>query len=119
MNIFFVIRDTIVTPELDGSILPGITRMSVLQLARHLGLKVQERRVSIVEVVEGLQSGDVTEVFGTGTACVVNPVGALGYKDKSFNIGTEPGKYSAMLYNHLTGIQTGEKEDIFNWMTVL
>lgn len=119
MNIFFVIRDVLVTPELDGSILPGVTRRSVLELARYLGLKVQERRVAIVEVVEGLQSGDVTEVFGTGTACVVSPVGTLGYKEKTFSVGNEPGKYSAMLYNHLTGIQTGEKEDIFNWMTVL
>lgn len=119
MNIFFVIRDVLATPELDGSILPGITRKSVLQLAKHLGMKVQERKISIAEIIDGLKSGNVTEVFGTGTACVVNPVGVLGYKGQTFSIGDKPGQYSAMLYDHLTGIQTGEKEDIFNWMTIL
>lgn len=120
MNIFFVIRDTLVTPELDGSILPGITRKSVLQLAKYLKLKVEERKVGIDEVIDGLQSKDVSEVFGTGTACVVNPVGALGYKGKEFKIGDgNSGKYSSMLYNHLTGIQYGEKEDVFGWMSVL
>lgn len=121
MNIFFVMNDTLVTPELDGSILPGITRRSTIQLAKHLGIKVIEREVSIREVIEGLQNGQVTEVFGTGTACVVSPVGTLGYKGKEFVVGdgVNPGRYSSLLYDNLTGIQYGSKEDIFNWMTVL
>jgi len=120
MNIFFVIKDALVTPELDGSILPGITRKSVIELAKYLGLKVEERKLSISEVVEGLASGDVSEVFGTGTACVINPVELLGYKGKGLKIGDgNPGKYSTLLYDHLTGIQYGEKEDVFNWMVVL
>ena len=121
MNIFFVIDDVVVTPELDGSILPGVTRKSVLQLARHLKLKVEERKVPINEIVEGLQNSAVTEVFGTGTACVVSPVGTLGYRGRQFSVGDgkNPGKYSSLLYDHLTGIQYGEKEDAFGWMTVL
>ena len=121
MNIFFVIDNALVTPELDGSILPGITRSSVIELAKHQGLKVQEREVSIREIIEGLQSGRVNEVFGTGTACVISPVGTLGYKGKTFTVGdgATPGKYSSTLYDHITGIHYGEREDIFNWMTVL
>jgi branched-chain amino acid aminotransferase len=120
MNIFFVIEDTLVTPELDGVILPGITRKSVIELAKYLKLKVVERKVPIAEVVEGLQDGRVSEVFGTGTACVVNPVGTLGYKGKEFRVGEgKPGKFATQLYDHLTGVQYGEKEDAFGWMTVL
>lgn len=120
MNIFFVINDTLVTPELTGSILPGITRKSVIQLAKHLGMKVEERSLTINEVIEGLQNGKVTEVFGTGTACVISPVGTLGYKGKTYTVGSgNVGKYSKTLYDHLTGIQYGEKEDTFGWMTVI
>lgn len=120
MNIFFVIKDTLVTPELTGSILPGVTRKSVIQLAKHLKIKVEERSLAINEIIDGLQNGSVTEVFGTGTACVVNPVGLLGYKGKTYTVGNgDVGKYSKTLYDHLTGIQYGEKEDIFGWMTVL
>lgn len=120
MNIFFVINDTLVTPELDGSILPGITRKSVVQLAKHLKLRVEERKIAIREIIEGLQTGAVSEVFGTGTACVVSPVGLMGYKEREFPVGGgKVGKFSEMLYNHLTGIQYGEKEDTFNWMTIL
>lgn len=121
MNIFFVIDNALVTPELDGSILPGITRKSVIKLARHLNIKVTEREVPIKEIIEGLQTGRVSEVFGTGTACVVNPVGSLGYKGKEFKIGDgkKPGKYASLLYDNLTGIHYGTKEDMFNWMTVL
>jgi branched-chain amino acid aminotransferase len=120
MNIFFVINDVLVTPELDGSILPGITRKSVIQLAKHLKLKVEERKITIREIIEGLQTGAVSEVFGTGTACVVNPVCLMGYKGKEFSVGgAKIGKISEMLYNYLTGIQYGEKEDVFNWMTIL
>lgn len=120
MNIFFVIDDVIVTPELDGSILPGITRKSVIQLAKHLKLKVEERKIAIGEVVEGLNSGGVSEVFGTGTACVVNPVSVLGYKGREIAVGDgRPGKYAALLYEHLMDIQYGDKEDVFGWMKVL
>lgn len=120
MNIFFVINDVIVTPALDGEILPGVTRKSVIQLAKHLNLKIEERKVSIGEVIEGLASGHVSEVFGTGTACVVNPVSVLGYKGKEIKVGDgKHGKYATLIYDHLTGIQCGEKEDIFGWMTIL
>jgi len=120
MNIFFVIDNALVTPKLDGVILPGITRRSVIELAKHLQLKVEEREVPIAEVVEGLQDGRVSEVFGTGTACVVNPVGTLGYKGREHKVGGgEPGNFATMLYNHLTGIQYGEKKDVFGWMTIL
>ncbi|MBI2975105.1 MAG: branched-chain amino acid aminotransferase, partial [Deltaproteobacteria bacterium] len=120
MNIFFVIKDTLVTPALNGTILPGVTRKSVIELAKHLKIKVEERKVAITEVIEGLQNGSVSEVFGTGTACVVSPVGTLGYKGSNFAVGNgEIGKYSSILYDDLTGIQYGQKDDLFSWMTVL
>jgi branched-chain amino acid aminotransferase len=120
MNIFFVIKDTLVTPALNGTILPGVTRKSAIELAKHLGMKVEERKVAILEVIEGLQNGSVSEVFGTGTACVISPVGTLGYKGKNFTVGNgEIGKYSSLLYENLTDIQYGRKDDNFSWMTVL
>lgn len=121
MNIFFVIDDVLVTPALDGAILSGITRKSTMQLAKQLNIKLEERAVPINEITEGLLSGKVSEVFGTGTACVISPVGLMGYKGKEFQVGDgkNPGKIASLLYDNLTGIQYGEKKDIFNWMTVL
>ena len=120
MNIFFVINNKIVTPELTGSILPGITRMSVLELAGFWGLEVEERKISIHEVLQGADNGSVTEVFGSGTAAVITPVGTLCYKGKEFKIGNgSTGKISMRLYEHLTGIQYGKETDHFNWLEVI
>ena len=117
MNIFFVINDEIVTPQLTGSILPGITRMSVLELGKHWGLNVSARRISIDEVLTGLKEGSVTEVFGAGTAAVISPVGVLSYKEEEYQVGDgETGPISNRFFEQLTGIQYGKEADPFGWV---
>lgn len=116
MNIFFVIDDVVTTPELNGSILPGITRDSVLFLCREWGLKTEERRISVDELIEAQKSGRLKEVFGTGTAAVISPVGKLRYEDEVFTIGNGGiGELSQRLYDTVTGIQTGALEDKYGW----
>ncbi|MDD6308007.1 MAG: branched-chain amino acid aminotransferase [Clostridia bacterium] len=118
MNIFFKINGKIVTPMLNGSILPGITRDSVLQLCRAWGLPTEERRIDVAEILEAQKNGTLEEVFGTGTAAVISPVGKLRYKDDVFTIGDGTiGEVSQKLYDAITGIQTGAMEDPFNWRT--
>jgi len=115
-NIFFLLDDELVTPPLGGTILPGITRDSVIQLAQHWGVKISERPISIDEVVEGCQSGRLKETFATGTAAVISPVGEIGYKGQNFQIGDgQVGELSQTFYNQLTGIQYGRLDDPFGW----
>lgn len=117
MNIFFKIKGQIVTPALEGSILPGITRDSVITLAKDMGYAVTERRISIKEVVDEYESGGLEEIFGTGTAAVISPVGRLIYGDRKFVINNgEMGEAASKLYDTLTGIQNGSLPDKFNWM---
>jgi branched-chain amino acid aminotransferase len=116
MNIFFVIDNKLVTPDLSGSILRGITRKSVVELAPELGIEAQERAVSIDELVEGIQAGIVTEAFGAGTAAVISPVGKINYKDKEYLISQQPGPWTRKLYDTLTGIQYGNLPDKFGWV---
>jgi branched-chain amino acid aminotransferase len=116
-NIFFMIDDELVTPPLEGSILPGLTRDSVIKIAESWGVKVAERKVTIDEVLAGIESGSLTEAFGTGTAAVVSPVGELFYRGKSYVIGGgESGELSVRLFNDLQAIQRGEKDDPFRWV---
>ena len=86
MNIFFVIGDEIITPELNGSILPGITRKSVIELAKHWNEKVSERKISIDELTQAHSEGRLKEVFGAGTAAVISPVGQIKYGDQVITI---------------------------------
>ncbi len=117
MNIFFRIKDELVTPPLTGSILPGITRDSVIQLAAHWGIQVHERPIEIAEVVDAIRSGDMKEVFGTGTAAVISPVAEMSYKEKSYRVKKgEVGEWSQRFYDEIVGIQYGEKEDPFGWI---
>ena len=117
MNIFFRIKDELITPALTGSILPGITRDSVIQLARHWGIKVVERRISIDEVIEAADSGEMLEAFGTGTAAVISPVGEIRYKGRDHRIQNgRVGEWSRRFYEEIVGIQYGEREDIFGWI---
>lgn len=116
MNVFFVIGDTVVTPELNGSILAGITRDSSIELLRHWGYKVEERRISIQEVFEANEKGELKEVFGTGTAAVISPVGELNYDGKIITINNgEIGPFSHKLYDAITAIQAGKAEDVLDW----
>lgn len=116
MNIFFKIGGKIVTPMLNGSILPGITRDSVLALCRAWGLETEERKIDVAEILQAQADGSLEEVFGTGTAAVISPVGKLRYKDDVFTIGDGTiGAISQKLYDTVTGIQTGKVEDPFGW----
>ncbi len=120
MNMFFVIDGVVTTPKLTGSILPGITRKSILEIARTLGYKTEERLVSIEEVIEKAKSGACTEAFGTGTAAVISPVGMLHYKGEDVVInGGEMGAISRRMYDTLVGIQNSVVEDTFDYMVVV
>ena len=120
MNIFFKIDGKIVTPELSGSILPGITRNSVINVCKSWGLTVEERKISVEEILEAQKSGKLEECFGTGTAAVISPVGKLRYKDDVMLINNNTiGEVSQKLYDTITGIQWGECEDKFNWTITL
>jgi len=117
MNIFFVIDGKVVTPMLQGSILPGITRKSAIEVCKSKGLEVEERRIDIQEIADAYDAGKLDEVFGTGTAAVISPVGHLKWGDKVMEInGNKIGKISQMLYDTMTGIQWGKVEDTFNWV---
>jgi len=118
MNIMFVIGDELITPSLDkGTVLAGVTRNTVLTLAREWGMKVSERNISIDEVVKAHASGKVKEVFGTGTAAVISPVGLLHYqgKDMIFN-DMKIGPVAQKFYDTITGIQYGEIDDTRGWI---
>ncbi|TWI75531.1 branched chain amino acid aminotransferase apoenzyme [Desulfobotulus alkaliphilus] len=120
MNIFFVINNTIVTPELNGSILSGVTRNTVIQVARKNGLSVSEKRISIDEICEAHEKGELSEAFGSGTAAVISPVGTIRYKDHILTIKNGvAGPISTMLFDEITGIQYGEKEDSFQWTEII
>ncbi len=116
MNIFFKIDGKIVTPMLNGSILPGVTRDSVINLCKHWGMDVEERRISVEELLDAQHTGKLEEVFGTGTAAVISPVGKLRYKDEVMVIGDgNIGPVSQKIYDTITGIQWGKKEDPLGW----
>jgi branched-chain amino acid aminotransferase len=117
MNIFFVLDDELVTPELSGSILPGVTRDSVLQLAKMWGLKAAERKISIDEVMQAEKSGKLQEVFGSGTAAVISPVGKIKWVDKEITIGDgQVGPLTKRLFKKITDIQYGQAEDPCGWI---
>lgn len=116
MNVFFVFDDEIVTPALDGATLPGVTRASCVDILRSWGYNVSERLLTIDEVVEKYKQGKFKEMFGSGTAAVISPVGELKYGDTVMTINNgEIGEISQKLYDNLTGIQWGRVEDKFGW----
>ena len=117
MNVMFKIGDEIVTPMLSGSILPGITRKSCLEVLKAKGYKVSERLLSIDELAEAMQNGTLKEAWGCGTAAVISPIGELCYKDTKYAVNNgEIGEVTQMLYDTLTGIQWGKIEDNYNWI---
>jgi branched-chain amino acid aminotransferase len=117
MNIFIRFKDEVATPRLNGSILPGVTRDSVIEILKDWGIKISERLVSMDEVVDGYKNNNVLEVFGTGTAAVISSVGLLTYKgfEMKFNNG-ESGDLALKLFDRITSIQYGLAEDTFNWL---
>ncbi len=120
MNVVFKMGDTVITPALLGTVLPGITRKSCLQLLEHWGMKVEERLVSAEELFAAAEAGTLEEAFGTGTAAVISPIGTMGWEDKVVDInGKEIGTLTQKLYDTLTGIQWGTIPDPFDWVDVV
>ena len=120
MNIFFKFRQSVVTPELRGTILPGITRDSIITLLRERGMPIEERRISIDEVLQGIESGELEEVFGAGTAAVVTPVGRIGYQGRDYVINeNRSGALTQSLYDQILSIQIGETGDTHGWITLV
>lgn len=118
MNIMFVIDGEVITPELNGSILSGITRKSAIELLRDNGYKVTERKLSIQEVYEAHEAGKLDEIFGTGTAAVISPVGELIWENKRMIVNDgKIGPISQLVYDTITGIQSGKIEDKYGWIT--
>ncbi|MEM2141968.1 MAG: branched-chain amino acid aminotransferase [Candidatus Thorarchaeota archaeon] len=117
MNFFAVFGQELVTPPLSDTILPGVTRASVIELARSLGTKVSERPIAIDELIAGIRSGTVTELFGTGTAAIVAPIGQLTYKGNTYTVRNgEAGEMSRRLFDLLTDLQVGLLEDKWGWV---
>ena len=116
MNIFFVIDDEVITAPLNGSILPGITRDSVIRILEDWGVKVSERPLAIDEVTAAAASGSLKEAFGAGTAAVISPVGQFTYKGKDYPVaGGTMGELSRRLYDEIVAIQYAEKDDPYGW----
>lgn len=116
MNVFFKLKGEVVTPALEGSILPGITRDSVIFLLKHWGMKVSERKLSIHELQEAYNKGELEEAFGTGTAAVISPIGELNWNGSKMIINNgKTGETAHKLYDTLTGIQFGKIKDEFGW----
>jgi branched-chain amino acid aminotransferase len=117
MNIMLRIGDEVLTPPLSGSILPGVTRDSVLTILRDWGISVAERPISMDEVLSAAADGTLREVWGTGTAAAISPVGELAYTDRKIAInGGQIGELTQRLYDTLLGIQYGEQPDTYGWM---
>ena len=116
MNVMFKVAGKILTPDLNGSVLDGITRRSCIQLLKDWGYEVEERRISAEELFEAAENGTLEEAWGCGTAAVISPIGKLAYKDRTYIVnGGEIGEVTHMLYDTLTGIQWGKIEDPFGW----
>ena len=115
-NIFFVIGDELITPPLGGTILPGVTRNSVITLASYLGIKVAERPLTIDEVIDAIEKGTLKESFASGTAAIISPVGQIYYRGKEYIINEgKTGGLSEKLFHEIIQIQYGLKEDPFGW----
>lgn len=119
MNVFIRLKDEVVTPPIGSTTLAGVTRDSVMTLIKELGLRVSERRISVDEVAEAHDRGELLEIFGTGTGAVISPVGKLGFKNRSIELGKEAGELSMRLFNELQAIQRGSKPDRHNWLRYL
>jgi branched-chain amino acid aminotransferase len=117
MNVMFVIDDTLVTPALSDSILSGITRDSVLKLARHWGMKVEERKVSVAELVEGLKAGRVKEAFGAGTAATIAHIESIGHEGKDYTLPPIVKRtFANKVFHELDALKRGLSPDPFGWI---
>jgi branched-chain amino acid aminotransferase len=117
MNVFIYKNGTLITPFLGGTILPGITRDSILQLAKKEGIPTQERKISMDELVEGIEDGSVSEMFGTGTAAVISIIDKISFQGKSYNIPQKEDSLAKKMFKKLTQMQYGLAEDSFGWVS--
>ena len=115
MNIFVRIDDTLITSPTSDRILDGVTRKSILQLAKDLKINVEERKISVSEVVLAAQSGSLKEMFGTGTAAVISPISGFGYQEKDYDLPVLENPFAALLKKTITDIQTNKSEDPYGW----
>jgi len=117
MNIFFLVGNSLITPPLSGSVLPGITRRSVITTAKEWGINIQERKISIDEIFEAHNNGILKEVFGSGTAAVISPVGLIHHRGKTIELDREKiGPFAKKMYDTITGTQYGKVEDTHGWI---
>ena len=120
MNVMFKIAGTVVTPMLTGSILPGITRKSCIELLKSWGVPVEERLLSVDELFEAAKNGTLEEAWCVGTAAVISPIGELAWNEETFEVNQNRiGALSQRLYDELTGIQWGTRPDPFGWTCVV
>ena len=120
MNVMFKINGTVVTPMLTGSILPGITRKSCIELLRSQGIPVEERLISVDELFAAAKAGTLEEAWCVGTAAVISPIGELAWNEETFEVNQNRiGALSQRLYDELTGIQWGTRPDPFGWTCVV
>ena len=115
MNIFFMIDGEFMTPKLDGAVLNGITRLSVIDLLRSKGYKVTERMISIDEIIEAANNGALQEAFGTGTAVGIAMIQEIGYKDQKVHVSDES-SVGQVVFDYINEVRTGKIEDELNWM---
>jgi branched-chain amino acid aminotransferase len=117
MNVMFVINNKLVTPNTSTTILKGITRDTLLKLASSMGIEIEERKVAVSEIIEGIENGEVSEIFGAGTAVVVSPFAAIGFEGKDYELPEiNEHSISTRLKNALNDIRTGKVEDKFGWV---
>ena len=117
MNVMFVIRGVLVTPALSDSILPGITRDSVLKLAASWGVPVEERKVSVKEIVAALEQGELQEAFGVGTAATIAPIELIGFNGQDYTLPpVDDQQLQAKIREELDGIKRGTRPDLFGWI---
>ncbi|HDS16110.1 MAG TPA: branched-chain amino acid aminotransferase [Proteobacteria bacterium] len=120
MNIMVKIDDEVITPPLNGSILPGITRDSTIKILKNWRIQITEKQIGIDEVFKAAEEGRLKEMFGTGTAAVISPVGSIHYKEKNVTINQgQVGELSQQLFDEITGIQYGGKADINGWIDIV
>ncbi len=118
MNVFFVVGDKVLTPNLSGTILPGVMRDSAIQVLKSFGVTVEERPVELREILEAQKAGTLKEVFGTGTAAQISPVSELGSPEEVYKVGNgEVGPVSQKLYSYFMDLNYGRSKDTFGWLT--
>ncbi len=119
MNIFIRINDTLLTSPTSDRILDGVTRKSIIQIAKDNGIPVEERKISVSEVVEAAEKGELKELFGAGTAAVVSPISGFGYQGKDYDLPELEESYAMTLKKKITDIQTNKSEDPYNWRVIV